>query len=100
MYGYMKNNREWKDGIVTNLLRSCSTNANENNHHWLVFDGPMDPEWIECMNTVLDDNKVLLPANGERINLTPQMRIVFEVDNLLCATPATISRCGMICLDN
>lgn len=46
MYGCMINNKEWKDGIFTHTMRQCSASANENNHHWIVFDGPMDPEWI------------------------------------------------------
>ena len=93
-------NKEWKDGVLTHLMRQCSADSNENNCHWIVFDGPIDPEWIESMNTVLDDNKMLQPANGERIRLSPQMRMTFELDNLLNATPATVSRCGMVCLDS
>lgn len=46
--------------------------------------------------SVLDDNKLLTLPNGERLNLPSNVRIMFEVEHLKYATPATVSRCGMI----
>jgi dynein heavy chain 1 len=46
--------------------------------------------------SVLDDNKLLTLPNGERLNLPPNVRIMFEVEHLKYATLATVSRCGMI----
>jgi len=48
---------------------------------------------------VLDDNKMLCLANSERIKLTPWIHMCFEVQDLLQASPATVSRCGMVYVD-
>lgn len=65
---------------------------------WAMFDGPVDSEWIENLNSVLDDSMVLCLSNGERIRLLPGSRILFESDNLANASPATVSRCAVIFL--
>ena len=63
---------------------------------WIVLDGDIDPMWIESLNTVMDDNKILTLASNERIALTPEMRLIFEISNLRTATPATVSRAGIL----
>lgn len=60
------------------------------------LDGDIDPMWIESLNTVMDDNKVLTLASNERIALTRDMRLLFEISNLRTATPATVSRAGIL----
>jgi dynein heavy chain len=63
---------------------------------WILLDGDIDPMWIESLNTVMDDNKVLTLASNERIALTKMMRLIFEIASLRTATPATVSRAGIL----
>lgn len=98
--------REWSDGLFTKILRNLSVTAvsaddlNKCSLHWIVFDGDVDPDWVENLNSVLDDNKILTLSNGERIPLLGNTRILFETDSLTHANPSTVSRCGMVCFGN
>ena len=99
LYGNLDSTtREWTDGLFTSILRKIVDNlrGEESKRHWIVFDGDVDPEWVENLNSVLDDNKLLTLPNGERLNLPPNVRIMFEVETLKYATLATVSRCGMV----
>jgi len=99
LYGNLDSTtREWTDGLFTSILRKIVDNlrGEDTKRHWIVFDGDVDPEWVENLNSVLDDNKLLTLPNGERLNLPANVRIMFEVENLKYATLATVSRCGMV----
>jgi len=89
---------EWTDGVVTGLLRKFIANqkGEADRRHWIIFDGDVDPVWAENMNSVLDDNKLLTLPSGDRLSIPDNIRIILEVDSLENATPATVSRCGMI----
>jgi len=89
---------EWTDGIVAKLVRDAVADKSDAKK-WVIFDGPVDAGWIENMNTVLDDNKMLCLPNGERIKLPATFTMMFEVQDLAIASPATVSRCGMVYLE-
>ncbi|KAJ3195453.1 Dynein heavy chain 2, axonemal [Irineochytrium annulatum] len=89
---------EWTDGILSSVMRQACSDEKKD-QKWILLDGPVDTLWIESMNTVLDDNKVLTLINGERIALPEQVSLLFEVENLSTASPATVSRAGMIYMD-
>jgi dynein heavy chain len=92
--------KEWKDGVLSTIMRDmnrCQGKYKQTHKYkWVVLDGDVDPEWIESLNTVMDDNKVLTLVSQERIPLTPSMRLLLEVSNLRNATPATVSRGGVL----
>uniref|UniRef100_A0A8C3IXY3 Dynein axonemal heavy chain 6 n=1 Tax=Chrysemys picta bellii TaxID=8478 RepID=A0A8C3IXY3_CHRPI len=99
LYGEVNNlTLEWKDGLMGLSVRAAVNDTTED-HKWIISDGPVDALWIENLNTVLDDNKMLCLANSERIKLTPSIHMVFEVQDLKVASPATVSRCGMVYID-
>ncbi|XP_054832302.1 dynein axonemal heavy chain 9-like [Eublepharis macularius] len=87
--------REWKDGLFSSIMRDLA-NITHDGPKWIVLDGDIDPMWIESLNTVMDDNKVLTLASNERIPLNPTMRLLFEISHLRTATPATVSRAGIL----
>eukprot|EP01135_Chromosphaera_perkinsii_P008680 Nk52_evm13s1444 gene=Nk52_evmTU13s1444 len=99
LFGYINPaTREWRDGLFSCIMRDMAMVANDN-PKWIVLDGDIDPMWIESLNTVMDDNKVLTLASNERVTLNPTMRLIFEIKDLKTATPATVSRAGILFLN-
>ncbi|XP_016786964.1 dynein axonemal heavy chain 2 isoform X3 [Pan troglodytes] len=99
LYGeYDLSTNEWTDGILSSVMRTACADEKPD-EKWILFDGPVDTLWIESMNSVMDDNKVLTLINGERIAMPEQVSLLFEVENLAMASPATVSRCGMVYTD-
>ncbi|PFH34573.1 dynein heavy chain family protein [Besnoitia besnoiti] len=100
LYGHMTATKEWRDGAIAVIMRNMSKERGRfkasHRHKWIVLDGNIDAEWIESMNTVMDDNKVLTLVSNERIPFTSTMRMLFEVADMKHASPATVSRGGVL----
>jgi len=95
LYGVLDpNTREWTDGLFTHILRKIIDNVRGelDKRQWIIFDGDVDPVWIENLNSVLDVNKLFTLPNGERLSIPNNVRIMFEVTDLKHATQATVSR--------
>lgn len=76
LYGVLDpNTREWTDGLFTHIIRKIIDNVRgeTSKRQWVIFDGDVDPEWVENLNSVLDDNKLLTLPNGERLAIPPNV---------------------------
>ncbi|KAL3233826.1 hypothetical protein RNJ44_03866 [Nakaseomyces bracarensis] len=95
-FGYFHNiTLEWVDGIFTQIIRKC-VNEDDTNHYWIIFDSELDSNYLEALNSMLDDNKLLTLGSGERLKLTTNVKIICETDSVNKLTPATISRSNVI----
>ena len=84
---------------MSNIFREINKPTDKNERRYIVYDGDVDALWVENMNSVMDDNRLLTLANGERIRLQKHCAMLFEVFDLQYASPATVSRCGMVYVD-
>lgn len=103
LLGCYTKTKEWKNGVLSNIIKvqsKCEDKYKDfHQHKWTILDGDIDPDWIESLNTVMDDNKTLTLISSDRIALTASMRLLFEISNLRNATPATVSRAGVLYID-
>ncbi|KAL7746090.1 hypothetical protein RI367_008587 [Sorochytrium milnesiophthora] len=88
--------REWHDGILTKSSRTLMRDMTSTSRCVFLCDGDVDPEWIEALNSTLDDNKLLTLPNGERIQFDSRVNFVFETHSIQFASPATVSRMAVV----
>jgi len=112
LFGYYAHNSredssttDWREGCLTWVARGMCENrpplyGAHQTAQWLVLDGALDSTWAESLNTCLDDDvRSLTLTSGERLRFHDSLKLVFEVDSVAHATPATMSRCGVLHLD-
>merc|ERR1719482_35888 len=104
VYGYVNMaTREWKDGVQSKNMRAMGQIAETHKSAkpptgtcWIILDGDLDANWIESMNSVMDDSRLLTLPSNERIPLKMHMKMLFEIRDLAYATPATVTRAGVV----
>eukprot|EP00929_Paragymnodinium_shiwhaense_P082767 TRINITY_DN4377_c2_g1_i1.p1 TRINITY_DN4377_c2_g1~~TRINITY_DN4377_c2_g1_i1.p1 ORF type:complete len:2551 (-),score=809.20 TRINITY_DN4377_c2_g1_i1:84-7481(-) len=100
LYGFVNMaTREWKDGILSKVMRDLGQ-VPDTHPKWILLDGDLDANWIESMNSVMDDNRLLTLPSNERIPLKAHMKMIFEIRDLNYATPATATRAGIVCMSD
>jgi dynein heavy chain len=100
LYGFVNMaTREWKDGIISKVMRELGQ-IPDTHPKWIMLDGDLDANWIESMNSVMDDNRLLTLPSNERIPLKAHMKMIFEIRDLNYATPATATRAGIVCMSD
>jgi len=103
LYGILNpQTRDWTDGLLSKIFREINQpiSMDKPERRYILYDGDVDAIWVENMNSVMDDNKLLTLTNGERIRLEKHCAMLFEVFDLQYASPATVSRCGMLYVDD
>ena len=91
--------RDWTDGLLSNIFREINKPTEKNERKYILFDGDVDALWVENMNSVMDDNKLLTLANGERIRLQKHCALLVEVRQELIMSPLS-SKLSCCCCNN
>jgi len=69
LYGVLDpNTRDWTDGLLSSIFRLINKPSDKNERKYILFDGDVDALWVENMNSVMDDNRLLTLANGTNTN--------------------------------
>lgn len=94
--------RDWTDGLLSNIFREINKPTDKNERRYILFDGDVDALWVENMNSVMDDNKLLTLANGERIRLQKHCALLVEVrvhgDGVCCDVDSSIYTWLFVCV--
>lgn len=85
LYGVLDpDSRDWTDGLLSKIYKDCNQDQapGKAETRWIVFDGDVDAVWVENMNSVMDDSRLLTLANGDRVRLLRHCKLLFEVFDL------------------
>lgn len=86
LYGTMDvQTREWKDGLLSKVFRIANekpADRDKEELRWILYDSDVDAIWVENMNSVMDDNRLLTLINGDRIRLERFCKMLYEVFDL------------------
>ncbi|XP_050496495.1 cytoplasmic dynein 2 heavy chain 1 [Bombus huntii] len=83
--------REWREGLLSNVVVSAGDSVT-----WIILNGDVEPDWAEALNSALDDNRLLTLPNGVGLKLGSGTKFIFETHKLAGASPATVSRLGVV----
>ncbi|KZC10148.1 Cytoplasmic dynein 2 heavy chain 1 [Dufourea novaeangliae] len=83
--------REWKEGLLSSVVASAGESTT-----WIILNGDVEPDWAEALNSALDDNRLLTLPNGVGVKLSSGTKFIFETHKLAGASPATVSRLGVV----
>ena len=107
----------WEDGLLSKILREshfqvecavATINSYEEKKHkapysqptiiqkWIVLDGALNPTWVDNMNTLLDEERKLALASGEKIQLDDETTLIFEMTDLSNASPSMLTRSALV----
>jgi len=84
LFGYADTAGTWHDGVLSRCIRTAS-NDDQLDEKWIVLDGTNDATWMETLNSVLDNSKLLSLPSGERVSIPPNVRLNFSLMLLLSA---------------
>ncbi|GFN75495.1 dynein beta chain, ciliary [Plakobranchus ocellatus] len=96
MFGYLGNNNDWVDGILTHAIRKANRNISTT---WMCLDGNLNQTWADNFNSILSGDKVLHLKNGDKMFLQDNIMLLFETGDLTMASPCTVSSCGILYID-
>ncbi|KAI8520697.1 hypothetical protein Bbelb_004510 [Branchiostoma belcheri] len=96
VFGHLNQNHDWVDGIFTHAWKKACRNKSTT---WLCLDGPLNAGWADNFSSVLDNDNTFHLPNGDRLPLSDNVRLLFETTELKFASPATISRAGIVYMD-
>eukprot|EP00002_Diphylleia_rotans_P032033 TRINITY_DN6695_c0_g1_i1.p1 TRINITY_DN6695_c0_g1~~TRINITY_DN6695_c0_g1_i1.p1 ORF type:complete len:688 (-),score=126.86 TRINITY_DN6695_c0_g1_i1:164-2227(-) len=92
-----KETEDWVDGPATAAFRQVELLENAR-QAWIVFHGKLSADWLESLNTVLDDNKLLCLMNGDRIYVPSFAKVLLLSDSMFSVPRSVVARCGVLYL--